>query len=292
MSELIAESLNDITQTLEQLDVNKDENNANFNYAKILYYSLVFDNVEYEKVLSCVLDKTKEFGINDIYYLDNAGTIEEKVFGDKNMIFGEEELEKKSLKKINTIQNFTSIISKLNPNDSFIPRYKQKIETETETKTETKADTQEITDTIVLPEKILYKLNDKFHITMLFLDGKKDERALEFVPFLNKSVKVKVVSIGLSDKFIVCGVELGKIASDEEQEQIQVPYYGNPIQHITIGIKKTDTKFKLFPKDSPSAFEEGCVIRLDEPLDITGTLIVELKQDNSKTKKTKPTPSK
>lgn len=284
MSELIAESLNDITQSLEQLDVNKDNCNVNFDYAKILYYSLVFDNVEYEKVLSCVLDKTKEFGINDIYYLDNAGTIEEKVFGDKNMVFSEDELEKKSLKKINTIQNFTSIISKLNPKDSFIPRYEQKAETKTET--------QEITDTIVLPEKILYKLNDKFHITMLFLDGKKDERALEFVPFLNKSVKVKVVSIGLSDKFIVCGVELGKIASDEEQEQIQVPYYGNPIQHITIGIKKTDTKFKLFPKDSPSAFEEGCVIRLDEPLDITGTLIVELKQDNSKTKKTKPTPSK
>ena len=83
-------------------------------------------------------------------------------------------------------------------------------------------------------------------------------------------MSLSVKSFGISDDFIVCGIEI----LDKS-----IPYYGNPIQHITIGIKKSNyQKFKLFPKDSPSAFDKGIKIELDKPFEITGKIIKEIKE--------------
>ncbi len=116
----------------------------------------------------------------------------------------------------------------------------------------------------------LYKLNEKFHTTMLYTGGKEEPKALDLEPWVDKEINVICNSFGISDNFIVCGIEI---------QNKKLPYYGNPIQHITIGLKITDSpKFKLLPKDSPTAFEKGIKIELVEPIEITGKIIKEIKK--------------
>lgn len=216
---------NKLENLMSELKISPIEEDK-LDYSKILYYSLVFNENEYEKILSLVFSKTDIYGIYNYTPEKEVKIIEEK----------EDHL--KNVKK-----DFSKLIEKLALNDNFAIEY---------------------------TKNIMYKLNEKFHTTMLYLGGKKDTKALELEPYVGKEINAKIISIGISDKFIVCGIEL---------VDKSIPYYGNPIQHITIGIKKTESnKFKLFPKDSPTAFEEGCKIILDNPIEITGKLIKEMKQ--------------
>ena len=110
----------------------------------------------------------------------------------------------------------------------------------------------------------LYKLNDEFHITLLFTGGKEHEKCEEMESQLNKTLKVSINKIAVSNDFITIGVDdLGNCS-----------YYGNPVKHITVGIAKYGKK--LLPKDSPSAFENGAVVEVD--LNVNGIVSKCLKQ--------------
>jgi hypothetical protein len=238
-NKLINDKLDLIENTLSNLDLNNDQqilDKFELDYSKILYYSLVFDDDNYNKILSIVFTNTNIFGIYKYKSSDQIEIIKEKP-NDKNYDFK---------------KDFSNIICKLNPNDIFAIGYND---------SNIKNGKQ---------NKILYKLNEKFHTTMLYLGGKKDIKALDFEPIIGKDIFAKIISVGISDKFIVCKIEL---------VDKSIPYYGNPIQHITIGLKKTESnKFKLFPKDSPTAFDEGIIINLDDPLEIFGKLVKETKK--------------
>lgn len=96
-------------------------------------------------------------------------------------------------------------------------------------------------------EKIeLYKLNDYFHSTLLYVGGKENAHIDELLPFEGTKCTIIVNSIAKSDDFIVLGV-----SSITDENGSDVPYFGNPIKHITIGLNKTK---KLSPVNSPSAF--------------------------------------
>jgi len=145
----------------------------------------------------------------------------------------------------NTNNQISKIFDKLLPNDNFAIGVKE-------------------TNTTI------FKLNEKFHTTILYTGGKEEPKALEIEPFVGSDVSLNVNSFGISDNFIVCGIEI---------LDTTIPYYGNPLQHITIGLKKSDSpKFKLFPKDSPTAFDKGVKILLDKPFEITGKIIKEVKE--------------
>lgn len=111
----------------------------------------------------------------------------------------------------------------------------------------------------------VYKINEKFHITMLFLKGGEDEieKKAKIEEKIGDECIIKIKSMAHSDDFITLGVEFG----DEV-----MPYYGNEIKHITIGIRKTTDGKKLFPKDSPSAFTNGLLVEYDTPIEIKGII--------------------
>lgn len=221
----------------EDIHKNENKNIIELDYSNILYYSLVFDNDVYDKIVSLIFDNTNISGIYKFVSNNDIDVIKEKINTNQN-----------DYKK-----DFLNIISKLLPNDIFAVKYNNNIEGLEQKQNHT-----------------LYKLNDKFHTTMLYLGGKKDVRAIELENFVNKEISIKIMSIGMSDKFIVCGIEF---------ENNKIPYYGNPIQHITIGIKKLESdKLKLLPKDSPTAFDDGIKILLNEPIEIKGKIVKECKQ--------------
>ena len=92
----------------------------------------------------------------------------------------------------------------------------------------------------------LYKLNDYFHITLLYVGGKENADIDKLLPFEGTKCTIIVNSIAKSDDFIVLGV-----SSLFDSDGSDLPYYGNPIKHITIGMNK---ERKLSPVNSPSAF--------------------------------------
>lgn len=230
------------------------------NYSKILYYSLVFNDNEYNKILLKVLElggnQSNSIGLEGVWECVAVPNEPNKI-NQISKILEYESSESNESNKVNKLNNaktpeqvyndFLPIINKLSVGDKFIPRF--------------------YSNEINSNSKILYKLNDKFHTTLLYLGGKKDLRALEFNSCVGKDIVASIISVGISDKFIVCGIEL---------EANTVPYYGNLIKHITIGLRKADIpKFKLFPKDSPTAFVEGYKINLDVPMKIMGKVVVE-----------------
>ena len=241
------------------LDIKSDD--PQLDYSKILYYSLVFNDDEYLKILSLVFDNTVEFhGIFGIYnYTEDKEIVVlrekpiKKLNSNETLITTPDivnvlpDIVNVSPDIVNVSSYFSKQIEKLTPKDNFAIKLSNSNSN----------------------MGTLYKLNDKFHTTMLYLGGKKDPRALELEPIVGSEIVVSIVSVGISEKFIVCGIEF---------ESKTIPYYGNPIQHITIGLKKTESnKFKLFPKDSPTAFVEGVKIILDKPIKITGVLKKETK---------------
>lgn len=91
------------------------------------------------------------------------------------------------------------------------------------------------------------KLNSEFHSTLLFTNGKDNTKSLELIQLLNTLCLVTVKSIAISSDFIVLGV-----SSITDKNGNPIPYFGNPIMHITIAVRNG-----CKAKDSPSAFTEG-----------------------------------
>lgn len=110
-------------------------------------------------------------------------------------------------------------------------------------------------DNFVIYNECIYLLNNDFHITLLYVGGRKEskpdenkktnfDKCIELENFLHSNVQITLEKISISKKFITirvlsCG---------------DIPYFGNPIMHITIGLKISEEKLK--PADSPSAFDD------------------------------------
>jgi len=110
-------------------------------------------------------------------------------------------------------------------------------------------------DKFVIHNKNIYKLNKDFHITLLYVGGKKEslpdengktnfDKCIELENFLHSNVQIILEKISISEKFIAI-----KVLSCDN-----IPYFGNPVIHITIGLKIS--KEKLKPADSPSVFDD------------------------------------
>jgi hypothetical protein len=94
------------------------------------------------------------------------------------------------------------------------------------------------------------KLNEKLHITALYTGGKFHDKAVEFAEFIGKDITVEVDTYAISSNFIVLGVS----------NLDNIPYYGNPIKHITYGVKKG-----CKPVNSPTAFKDGVTYTFEKP---------------------------
>jgi len=116
---------------------------------------------------------------------------------------------------------------------------------------------------------VLYKLNNEFHITVLFTGGKEDEHCDELQKFLDMKFKVSIVKIGVNDSFICIGVSV----------TVDLPYYGNDVKHITVGLNNFDKSKKVFPKDSFKALMDDNVITNDDEFNVDGILNVILKKN-------------
>ena len=111
------------------------------------------------------------------------------------------------------------------------------------------------------------KLNEKLHITALYTGGKFHENASKFAEFIGKDITIIVDSFAISSNFIVLGVANFSYAKDDIN--VDIPYYGNPIKHITYGVKKG---FK--PVNSPSAFKDGVTHTFEKPYKLNAKLEV------------------
>ena len=116
------------------------------------------------------------------------------------------------------------------------------------------------------------QINKHFHITALFTGGKFDNNAEKFNDFLNKNIKIEIKSYAVSNDFIVLSVsDLSTILSDDKSNDIKsdndIPYFGNPIKHITYGVKKG-----CKPVNSPTAFKNGTTYQFEKPLLLNGIL--------------------
>jgi len=110
------------------------------------------------------------------------------------------------------------------------------------------------------------QINKHFHITALFTGGKFDNNAEKFNDFLNKNIKIEIKSYAVSNDFIVLSVgDLSTILDDNKYNNI--PYFGNPIKHITYGVKKG-----CKPVNSPTAFKNGITYQFEKPLLLNGIL--------------------
>ena len=103
------------------------------------------------------------------------------------------------------------------------------------------------------------KLNEKLHITALYTGGKFHDKAVEFAEFIGKDITVEVDTYAISSNFIVLGVS----------NLDNIPYYGNPIKHITYGVKKGSK-----PVNSPTAFKDGVTYTFEKPLKLNAKLEV------------------
>ena len=103
------------------------------------------------------------------------------------------------------------------------------------------------------------KLNEKLHITALYTGGKFHDKAVEFAEFIGKDITVEVDTYAISSNFIVLGVS----------NLDNIPYYGNPIKHITYGVKKGSK-----PVNSPTAFKDGITYTFEKPLKLNAKLEV------------------
>jgi hypothetical protein len=244
----VSDSVSDLVSSITKLDINEKSKQVILDYSNILYYSLIFDEETYWKILGIIVSKTEVQGVFKMETKDKIANMLDRLKAQMISLSDESGLENLNQKQMDlTAQNklmsdYEKIINKLNQNENFIIHNK---------------------------DKILYKLNDKFHTTLLYTGGKEDPKALEVEPFLDTDLEVELKTIGISDNFVVCGIEILNKA---------FPYYGNPIQHITIGLKVESNKFKILPKDSPTAFEKGLVITLKTPLTITGKIVKECKK--------------
>ena len=125
-------------------------------------------------------------------------------------------------------------------------------------------------DNVIFIDDCSYNINNEFHVTVLYTGGKTDDRCIELNKLINNKYNIYVTKIGITPKFITLGISFGLADATDEAE---VPYYGNDIKHITIGLNKHDFK-KIYPKDSFNALLSDDVIVLDKPIVLEATLIV------------------
>jgi hypothetical protein len=111
------------------------------------------------------------------------------------------------------------------------------------------------------------KLNEKLHITALYTGGKFNDNASKFDEFIGKDITIEVDSFAISSNFIVLGVNNFSYIKDEIN--LDVPYYGNPIKHITYGVKKG-----CKPVNSPTAFKDGVTYTFEKLLKLNAKLEV------------------
>jgi hypothetical protein len=115
------------------------------------------------------------------------------------------------------------------------------------------------------------QINKNFHITALFTGGKFNNNAEKFNDFFNKNIKIEIKSYAVSNDFIVLSVDyISTILNDDKSNDIKmndIPYFGNPIKHITYGVKKG-----CKPVNSPSAFKNGITYQFEKPLLLNGIL--------------------
>ena len=219
------------------------------NFKKILYYSIDIHN--YDEVLKTIFDSLKKVSEpNSVYalcYQDKDDTVVRFSNEINKDTFTDEEKEKFTESSDVLLHRIkTKFGDKISPKDKFL----------------------------VLNDN-LYKLNDAFHITTLYTGGKKHEKQELCHNVINRPVECSVEKISVSDKFIAIGVssidfpktkdavdelieELTKtkitddvkVDTDVEPTKVDnVPYFGNEVKHITVGISKMGPT-KLFPKDS------------------------------------------
>jgi hypothetical protein len=112
------------------------------------------------------------------------------------------------------------------------------------------------------------KLNEKLHITALYTGGKFHDKAVEFSEFIGKDITIEVDTYAISSNFIVLGVANFSYVKDDSISN-NVPYYGNPIKHITYGVKKG-----CKPVNSPTAFKDGVTYTFEKQLKLYAKLEV------------------
>jgi hypothetical protein len=112
------------------------------------------------------------------------------------------------------------------------------------------------------------KLNEKLHITALYTGGKFHENACKFEDFIGKDITINVDTFAISSNFIVLGVTNFSYVKDDIILD-NIPYYGNPIKHITYGVKKG-----CKPVNSPTAFKDGVTYSFAKPLKLNAKLEV------------------
>jgi hypothetical protein len=114
------------------------------------------------------------------------------------------------------------------------------------------------------------KLNEKLHITALYTGGKFHENACKFSEFIGKDITINVDTFAISSNFIVLGVtNFSYDINADDKVSDNVPYYGNPIKHITYGVKKG-----CKPVNSPTAFKDGVTYTFEKPLKLNAKLEV------------------
>jgi len=116
------------------------------------------------------------------------------------------------------------------------------------------------------------KLNEKLHITALYTGGKFHENACKFEDFIGKDITINVDTFAISSNFIVLGVtnfsyEINSDDNVSDKVSDNVPYYGNPIKHITYGVKKG-----CKPVNSPTAFKDGITYTFEKPLKLNAKM--------------------
>jgi hypothetical protein len=112
------------------------------------------------------------------------------------------------------------------------------------------------------------KLNEKLHITALYTGGKFHDKASEFDDFIGKDITIELDTFAISSNFIVLGVANFSYVKDDSISD-DVPYYGNPIKHITYGVKKGSK-----PVNSPTAFKDGVTYTFEKPLKLNAKMEV------------------
>ena len=127
--------------------------------------------------------------------------------------------------------------------------------------------TSKETDKIIISGDSAYKINDEFHITVLFTGGKQDDKGIELCKFLNNKYDIIIEKIGMTDDFISVGVII----------KGDLPYYGNNVKHITIGLNKFGKSKKVFPKDSYTALLSDNIVIPDKPLCIESEFVYHTK---------------
>ena len=110
-----------------------------------------------------------------------------------------------------------------------------------------------------------YKVNDEFHITVLYTGCKKNDKSDKLNGYIGNQYELKIEKIGINEQFICIGVDIGD----------DIPYYGNSVKHITFGINKfTCFEKQPLPKDSYLALsndDKKTVKVLEQPIIVNAT---------------------